>query len=213
MNKEEINLKNLLESSTSLKVDDMAPNFRKKNVITNEQLEKIIKTLSLNLTISDQQALIGMMLLFLNGAASQGAPASMSIDLGEGKVMEKRNIVNACSVATGHQFIRRIAETLAKIIGEFAYNNRLKGELAYRINNRLKAESGECLNEKEMAFCSSFSQVIPDLAEITSERLTRLLAEDYHKRFDTQKIKKETKNEYQNQTQDNSSQDRKRKAR
>ncbi len=193
---EKIELEELLKTSINKRVEEVSPNFRKKNILTEEQLEKIIQTLSINLSVSHEKALIGMILLFLQGATSEGAPMTMSIDLGEGKSIEKRSVINACSASTGHQYIRRIAETLAKEIGEFAYKNRLAGELAYRINNRLKAESGECLNEREMAFCSSFSQVLPNLSELGSERLTRLLAEDYHRRFDT-KRKKDERNENQ----------------
>lgn len=185
------NFENLIKDSIKKKVEEIAPNFRKKNILCNEQLEKIIQILSVNLEISQDKALIGTILLFLQGAASAGAPLTMSIDLGGGKFIEKRNIITACSGAAGHQYIRRIAEALAIEIGEFAYNNNLAGELAYRINSRLMAETGESLNEREMAFCSSFSQAIPNLSEISSERLTRLLAEDYQKRFEsTRKIRR-----------------------
>lgn len=188
------NLEEIINKSMQNKVEDIAPNFRRKNTLSKEQIEKIIQTISLNLELSPERVLIGMNLLFLQGAASAGAPVTMSIELGDGKCMEKRNIMTACNVVTGNIYIRRIAETLAKEIGEFAYTNKLAGELAYRINNKLKADTGESLNEKEMAYCSSFSQVIPDLSERTSERLSRLLAEDYQKRFENRKKQKPENN-------------------
>lgn len=180
-------LEDILEISKNAKVEEIAPNFRKKNLLTQEQISKIVQTISTNLEISPERALIAMYLLFLQGAASAGAPITMSVDLHNGKCVEKRNIINACKMVTEHQYIRRIAETLALEIGEFACNNRLAGELAYRINNRVKAETGTNLTEREMAFCSSFSQAIPNLAEVSSERLAKLLAEDYQKRFEGKK--------------------------
>lgn len=185
-----INLNEIIEISLKTRVEEVAPNFRKKNTLTNEQIEKIIQTISLNLGISPEKVLIGMNLLFLQGIASAGAPTTMSIELGDGKFIEKRNIIDACNLVTGHKFIRRIAETLAMQIGNFAYKHKLAGELGYRINNKLKADKGESLNEKEMAFCSSFSQSIPNLTEETSERLAKLLAEDYQKRFENKKRQK-----------------------
>jgi len=189
--KTEVNLNEIIKATMNKRVEDVAPNFRRKNVLTEEQIEKIIRTISINLEIDPEKVLIGMILLFLQGAASAAAPVTMSVELGNGKFIEKRNIVNACNVVTGHIFIRRIAETLALQIGNFAYQNKLAGELGYRINNKLKADTGESLNEKEMAFCSSFSQVIPDLSDITSERLAKLLAADYQRRFENKK--KQTK--------------------
>jgi len=189
--KTEVNLNEIIKATMNKRVEDVAPNFRRKNVLTEEQIEKIIRTISINLEIDPEKVLIGIILLFLQGAASAAAPVTMSVELGNGKFIEKRNIVNAYNVVTGHIFIRRIAETLALQIGNFAYQNKLAGELGYRINNKLKADTGESLNEKEMAFCSSFSQVIPDLSDITSERLAKLLAADYQRRFENKK--KQTK--------------------
>lgn len=180
-------LEDLLKKSLSENLESVAPNFRKKNTLTDLQIERIIQTISLNQGIAPEKALIGIILLFLQGAASAGAPSTMSVDLGDGKCIDKRNVVNACNLVIGNQYIRRIAETLAKQIGEFALKNKLAGELAYRINNRFKAETGSSLSEIEMAYCSSFSQSIPDLAEITSERLSKLLAEDYQERFENKR--------------------------
>lgn len=178
-------LNELIEATKLEDVDKIAPKFRKKNTMSDEQLEKIVQIIALNLDIDPKTALIGMILLFLQGAASAGTPPTMSVEIGN-IVMEKRHIMNACFNVTGHQFIRRIAESMAETIGLFAYKNHLAGELAYRINNKLKAENGTSLTEMEMAFCSSFSQAIPNL-ENKSERLAKLLAEDYQKRFENKK--------------------------
>jgi len=177
----------MLKEALEIKVDDIAPNYRKKLKMSDEQVQKIIESIKTSLGINDsQRVLVGMMLLFLQGAASEGTPANLSVQVGD-KTIEKRNIITACEFIEGHKFIRRIAEALAPAIGEFAYNNKLSGEFAQRINNKLKADSGETLTEREMAYCSSFSQTIPNLEELTSPRLVKLLAEDYSRRFDNKK--------------------------
>lgn len=188
-NQTDYKLDNLVQRSLNENLDNVAPNFRKKNTLSDDQIERIIKTISINLGIPPEKVLIGIYLLFLQGAASAGAPATMVVELGDGKCIEKRNLTSACSLVTGNAYIRRIAETLAIQIGDFAQKNKLAGELAYRINNKVKAETGNNLSEKEMAYCSSFSQAIPNLAEITSERLSKLLAEDYQRRFENKKKK------------------------
>nr|YP_010700506.1 putative group II intron reverse transcriptase/maturase mat2 [Strombomonas costata]WCH63589.1 putative group II intron reverse transcriptase/maturase mat2 [Strombomonas costata] len=183
---ENTKLNSLLNETLSENLEEVAPNFR-KSIMTEEQIENIITTLSVALKIDEKTAMIGSMLLFLQGAASSGTPMNMSIHLKDGKVIEKRNLVNACMSVTGHQYIRRMAEAMAPQIGLFANKNKLNGELAARINNKLRAETGNNLTELEMAYCSSFSQSIPNLEEIASERLAKLLAEDYQKRFENKK--------------------------
>nr|YP_009389096.1 hypothetical protein [Euglena archaeoplastidiata]AKR17869.1 hypothetical protein [Euglena archaeoplastidiata] len=177
----------LYENAMKQNIDVIAPNFRRKTKISEEQIKKIIKSISLNLDISEEKAVIGMTLLFLQGAASASTPTSIFVELGDEKYMEKRNIIDACALVTGHRFIRRIAETLALQIGNFAYKNKLIGELGYRVNNKFKAETGESLTELELAYCSSFSQTIPNLSELVSDRLVKLLAEDYQKRFENKR--------------------------
>lgn len=185
-------LEELVNLSLEEKVEDILPNFRKNNM-TDEQIERIVNSVSLTLKVELKRVLAGIMLLFLQGAASSGTPLTMFVGLGEGKFLEKRNIVSACILVTGHLFIRRLAEALATPIGEFAYRNKLKGELANRINNRFKAKTGNNLSDKKLAYCSSFSQSIPDLSNITSERLAKLLAEDYQRRFENTKKKTSNK--------------------
>lgn len=177
----------LYENAMEQNIDVVAPNFRRKTKISEEQIKKIIKSISFSLDISEETAVIGMTLLFLQGAASASTPTSMYVELGGGKYMEKRNIIDACVLVTNHKFIRRIAETLAPQIGNFAYKNKLMGELGYRVNNKFKAETGESLTELELAYCSSFSQTIPNLSELVSDRLVKLLAADYQKRFENKR--------------------------
>lgn len=180
-------LENLLKITLERKIEEVVPNFRKKTFMTSEEIERIIQTISVTTGIKSDRVLIGIMLLFLQGAASAGSPPTLSVELEDGKSLTKKDIIAACIMVAKHQYIRRIAESLAKEIGQFAEKNKLHGELAHRINNRFKAETGSNLSDIELSYCSSFSQSIPNLAEITSERLAKLLAEDYQKRFENKK--------------------------
>lgn len=163
-------------------------NTTKKPTVTYDQIERIIKAISINLRISEEKSMVGIMLLFLQGAVSTGAPLSMSVEVESGVHLDKRTLLYTCKMVTGHEYLRRIAEQLAIPIGYFAQIHGLKGELATRINNRVRAETGKNLTSIEMAYCSSFSQQIPNLTQICgSERLVKLLAEDYQNRFDNTK--------------------------
>lgn len=175
--------------------EDIAPNY-KKSVLSNEEIDRIIDRVANDIEVTKATALAGIILLMLKGAASGGTPQTLSTELKDGKVIAKRNITGAYIAVTGNNYIRRLAESLAVEIGEFAERFELEGELSQRINTAIKAESGETLTKKERAWCSSFSQNIPNLAEKSSERLVKLLAEDYKKRFENKKktnVKAETK--------------------
>lgn len=179
-------IKDLMNIIKKEDLEQIAPNH-KKSLLSDEEVNRIIQRISNDVGVPESDALAGTMLLMLKGAASGGTPQTISVDLRGGVTLAKKNILGAYIAVTGNQHIRRLAETLAVSIGEFAENYKLNGELAARINISLKAECGETLNSKEAAWCSSFSQNIPDLAERSSERLVRLLAEDYKKRFENKK--------------------------
>lgn len=190
------NLEELTKNLKEDKFEEISPNYKKGALSTNE-ITEIINKIATELNISEKDAMGGTMLLMLKGAASGGTPQSLSVELKNGKTIAKRNISGAYMIVTGNNYLRRLAEGLAIHIGEFAEHFGLQGELAQRINTLLKAETGETLSAKEMAWCSSFSQNIPDLASRSSERLVKLLAEDYKKRFDTKKKTKETNSQNQ----------------
>lgn len=180
------NLEKLTESIKLEKFEDIAPNY-KKGALSSEDIDTIIDKVAADIGSTREEALIGIMLLMLRGAASGGTPQNLSVELRNGKTMAKRNIMGAYVSVTGNNYIRRLAESLATSIGVFAEHFGLQGELAQRINTLLKAETGETLSAKEIAWCSSFSQNIPDLASRSTERLVKLLAEDYKRRFDNKK--------------------------
>lgn len=203
----ELNLKETIKLAMEKKVEIVAPKFR-KNTVSEEEIQKIIMNISINLGSEPALVLIGTYLLFLQGAANTGTPPTMGVEVGDGKYITKRNLLDACKSVTGNEFIRRIAETLAIPIGEYAEKNNLEGELSKKINNLVKAtNNGQSLSMKEKAFCSSFSQNIPDLETLVSPRLAQLLAEDYKQRFEN--IKKKTPSE--NQINNNQTNKRKRR--
>lgn len=179
-------LDNLTKEIFKENLDVIAPNFR-KGILSNEEIDKILKIISFDIGVDKSEALVGTILLMLKGAASTGTPDTLSVDLKNGKKITKKNVKGAYFSVTGNNYIRRLAEGLAIQIGNFAEHFQLNGELAQRINTMLKAQTGETLTAKEMAWCSSFSQNIPDLASRGSDRLVKLLAEDYKKRFENKK--------------------------
>lgn len=183
-------IKNIMKDLKTSDLQTIAPDF-KKGVITDEEAEKIIEQTANSIGTTKGNALTGTICLFLKGAASNGTPQNLEVLLGDGKTLAKRNLLGAYVSVCGNQYLRRLAEKLAIDIAEFAEMHGLNGELAPRINTILKAETGEILTTKEAAWCSSFSQNVPDLANRSSERLVRLLAEDYRKRFENKSKKKD----------------------
>lgn len=184
------NIEELMQTIKGESLEKISPTY-KKGALSSEEISQIITKIAVELGITEKEALAGTIMLMLKGAASTGTPHSLAVELSNGKVIAKRNILGAYLIVTGNNYLRRLAEALAVQIGEFAEHFGLQGELAQRINTLLKAEAGETLSAKEMAWCSSFSQNLPDLAKRSSERLVRLLAEDYKKRFDNKRKPRE----------------------
>lgn len=180
INKE--NTTDIFEETLNMNVMEMAPKYL-KDTIPQKDIDKIIDLIAKDLNITPSIALMGIILLFLKGAANAGAPLSLSIELANGITIQKKNLLAAYKYVTDNEYLRRLAETLAVKIGTFAEKQNLRGELANSIDLILKAQDGGTLTQKEAAWCSSFSQSIPNLSELSSERLTKLLAEDYNKRF------------------------------
>jgi hypothetical protein len=131
-------------------MDDLeviAPNF-KKVILGDKEVFQIIDKLSTDMEVTKQEALTGIMLLMLKGAASAGTPNTLSVQLKNEKFITKKNLMSAYVAVTGNVYIRRLAETLAIHIGEFAENFNLQGELSQRVNTMLKADTGEILTQK-----------------------------------------------------------------
>lgn len=151
--------------------------------ITNEQIAKIVGNLANTYGMEEKHAYIAIILLFLKGAASSSTPPTLSVTI-LGREVTKRDLVNSYSLVTRNNFVRRLAEAMAEDIGYYAQQQGLHGELAKRIESIVLASGEPPLTSKEKAWCSSFSQAIDDLdKKAGSDRLTKLLHQDYDKRF------------------------------
>lgn len=171
----------IFKEALDLPLETLAPNIKKANM-TREQANKVLEVLGNTFSIPKNAAMVAVILLFLRGAASDGTPLSLSVTVMEREIT-KRDLLNAYVLVTNNKFLRRMAETMAVEIGLYAEKHQLSGELASRINRLHRAETGENLTHKEQAWCSSFSQNIPNLGAYTSERVIKLLSTDFNRRF------------------------------
>lgn len=162
-------------------VETVAPKV-KQSIVTEETINKIFELLCSTFEMDLAPMIAGVCLLFLKGAASDGAPLSLSVEV-LGREITKRDLLYCYEMVTGNKYLRRMAEALAVEISQYAEKNGLSGDLGKRIQTRHRASTGESLTPKELAWCSSFCQDLPNLANFSSERLAKLLAEDYDNRF------------------------------
>lgn len=177
----EFDLDKSFEQVLKVPLEEVAPKV-KENKIPMDQVNQVIEKLSVLMGIPPQTASIAIFLLFLMGAANDGAPLTMSVEVG-GTSVSRRDLLYAYENVTGNKFLRRLAETLAIKISQYAEKHGLRGDLARRLDNKSKAEKGESLTPKELAWCSSFCQWIPDLETHSGSRVATLLADDYNSRF------------------------------
>lgn len=179
-----------LIKAAALKTDikDVAPlEAAPSTRIPPDTVGEIIAQIAANLNIQPVTAMIGIFLLFLKGAANANAPNSMEVKLLDSQgltiSLSKLELLATYKRIAGNNFLRRLAEALACEISQYAENHNLKGELANKLNTKILSEGGVPLNSKEMAWASSFCQGIPNLSELSSDRLPGLLAQDYSNRF------------------------------
>lgn len=189
----------LTQEAMNTKASEIAPSETKANTLSESDINKIINSLATTHGITNVTALCAVFLLFLKGAANNGAPLTMSVDVIDSNgttTITKYDVKYAYQRVTQNEFIRRLAESLAKEIGTYAEKNFLSGDIAAKIDSRIMAMKDEKdripLSSKERAWASSFSQRISNLAELSSSRLPQLLATDYNERF-AKKSKKESK--------------------
>lgn len=177
-------LKDLFEQSKREDINEIFPNINKAK-ISDEMIVKLTESLSTHLGISKHRALIGMVLLFLKGAANASAPDSLSIPIGnDGIILTKGKLKDHCKTTCDHTYLRRIAESIALYIGNFADENDMTGDLYKSINNKCLSQHQRPLTRREAAFASSFTRDgLNNINEIAkSEILAQLLAEDYQER-------------------------------
>jgi uncharacterized protein YeeX (DUF496 family) len=184
-------LESVLDQSLKIPVESVSKDFKKTNM-SEAEVAKVLETLAVKFDMEVHDVAIAVALLFLNGAASSNTPLTLHVDVNK-TYIAKRDLLDAYKLVTDNLYIRRLAEAMAEFIGKYAEKNKLKGELANAIETTLRAESGESLSPVEAAWCSSFSQQLPNLKELSSERLVKLLAADYSRRFEQAKAKNAAK--------------------
>lgn len=206
MNKKKLDLNSLLDLTIKSDIKKVSPSQMSENQLSDEIVTNIVETLSDSFGIKNNViTMSAIFLLFLKGAANAGTPNTIEIEVidddGKKVSITKNDLLYAYNRHTNNKFLRRLAETLAPAIGKYAESNQLSGDIAEKINTKIlskKPKEGEVyepiLSSKERAWCNSFGQNIPDLAEISS-RLPRLLAEDYLSRFSKPKKKRNQFNE------------------
>lgn len=154
----------------------------KEDAMSPEQVNEVIKVFATSCRIPIAAGFVAMALLMLKGAANAGTPESMYVEVCK-LAITKGDLLLAYEKVTGNRHIRRLAEAAAVQISRYAEQYGLDGDLAKRLNTRLRADTGENLSPKEMAWANSFCQNVPNLGELSSERLCKLLAEDFNSRF------------------------------
>lgn len=181
-----------------LPINDLVPNM-KPDLVTADEVNDFLQTISDSHGISKDLALLGVSLLFLKGACNNSAPNRMSITLKtpEGNVeLTKYDLEYACHLATKNKFLRRIAQFLAPQICSLAEANGIPGDLAVKLNNLAIAKENSTgpLSTKEKAWACSFVQEVDNLSKLASPRLVALLAEDYNKNLANKKTNKKQNN-------------------
>lgn len=167
--------------------------------IGQEVIERIVARLAHKCYLSPKNAFAAIALLFLKGAASKSAPDKMfvevkAVDGGLAKVY-KGDLMQVVFDSTGNRFIRRLAESLAIPISNFAERHSLDGDLAFSFDIEAISEGQDPLTPKERAWSNSFCQHISDLDLRAGTRVKALLGQDYQNRFNKKKPKKKKKEE------------------
>lgn len=97
----------------------------------------------------------------------------------------KYEIEYACHYVTGNKYLISFAYVHKHL--RIRIKNKLNGDLAIRINNLVISKEQSPLTVKEKDWANSFCQNLLELSEKDTERLSSLLAEDFQKRFSSNK--------------------------
>ena len=164
-------------------------NFKdfQSDVMEESQLEEIITRIATSFSIPNSLALEGIYLLLLGGCANLSCPLNYKITLLQKKEenedlteihINKENLLYEYKQVMKNNHIRRLAESLATKISEYAEINNLNGDLAKKINTSLIRKGESPLTPKERAWCSSFNQNNMEIASKTKDynRILRVLA-------------------------------------
>ncbi len=176
----------------------MAPNLGSPP-LEREQIESVLARLAHRNYLKPITAFCAIALLFLKGAASKTAPDKMFVEVraidGSVSKVTKGDLMHmqVYYEVTQNRFIRRLAESLAVQISNFAERHNMKGDLAMNLEIEEISEGREPLTAKEQAWANSFCQHVQNLETLSSPRLRQLLNKDYQLRFERRKNKKVNK--------------------
>jgi hypothetical protein len=201
-NSKTINIQQLSQDISKEISDDIVKT--KPNEISSEMISDIVINIATKFKIPESTALKAIFILLLRGAANIPTPGNLKARIlntkGEEIIIRKDDLMYEYRFATGNNFLRRLADTMASEISQFAEKNELDGEIAQKINNLVLREGDAPLSLIERAWCSSFNQNNPDLSNNeNTKRVAILLAKDLYERkndpkgFKAKKIKSSPK--------------------
>lgn len=139
----------------NLGIAQVAPDEVKGNKIPDDIIHDIITNLADSYGTTAPFAYVAVLILFLKGAfpfllrRKRGENAGCSdtteakiIDSGSEIVIRKRDLMYNYQKVTSKKYLRRLAESLAVRIGQYAERNDRDGDIANKINNRLVSGEG-----------------------------------------------------------------------
>jgi hypothetical protein len=196
---EDAKLDKLFEDAKSLDLRVLSPDNNQE--LDSKTVSRIILAISDSYGIPQTVAYIGIILLFLKGAANAKTPDSLSVKVtheGTDTEIQKYALFYNYKMICKNNFLRRLAESLKNKISQYAEANSLDGDLASQINKRLLAEGKDPMTLKQKAWCSSFNQNNPIMEKDPNLLVvSQLLAKDFNFKFKSKRQGETKKKETQ----------------
>ena len=162
-----------------------------ENRCTPEEIRSVGKATASAYGIAYSTAIRAIGEMIRRGGANASTPESFTVEIrcpeeGNVAIVEKRDIAKFVTRHANGKSCRNLAEGMAEGIVKFGVlsvkaNPSIDrpGDLAKKIDNRLKHNKEPPLSPLERVGCASFAQWLPNLDELVeSDRLSGLLAED-----------------------------------
>lgn len=162
-----------------------------ENRCTPEEMRSVGKATASAYGIAYPTAMRAIGEMIRRGGANASTPDSFTVEIrcpetGNIAIVEKRDIVNFVTRHANGKNCRNLAEGMAEGIVKYGVlsvkanpSMDRPGDLAKKIDNRLKHKKEPPLTPLERVGCASFAQWLPNLdGLVESDRLSGLLAED-----------------------------------
>jgi hypothetical protein len=161
LDKAQEELKSIIQEASKIPVEAIAPKQKRMKWHNAHEKNIFIKAIAELRGITEPLAFAAIAMLFVKGAANKGTPASTEVELEhpEEKAkfkVTKNDLIYHYERLFGSNLIRRMAESMAEEISEYAQSQGLSGDLAKKINTRLIKNQLPILTREEAAWCSSF---------------------------------------------------------